>query len=102
MWAMNSAASEGLEPANAAPTTTVGSTNATSVATRSSDRPGNRNRASRYAAGSPATSVSAVETTACQVVNQITPRSRASPSAVPGDTSPITDPTIDTSGYRKN
>ena len=96
--AANRAANEGRGPANAAPTTTVGSTNATSVATRKADRPGNRKRASRYAAGRPAASVRAVDTTACQVVNQITPRSRASPSTVPGETSPITDPTIETSG----
>lgn len=45
--AANRAANEGRGPANAAPTTTVGSTNATSVATRKVDRPGNRKRASR-------------------------------------------------------
>ncbi len=78
--------------------TTVGSTNATSVATRNAERPGKRKRASRKAAGSPAASVSTVDTTACQVVNQMTPRRRSSLSTTPGETSPMTEPTIVTNG----
>src|SRR5918994_5828583 len=93
---------------NAEPTTTVGSTNGTRTAARTSRFPRNSYRANAYAPGSATSTVSAVDTVACQTVNHATPRSRASEttspiglrSRLPSGVSPR--PTIDTTGYTKN
>ena len=50
----------GSSAENAAPITTVGSTNAAVISPSSSRRPANRNRANTYAGARPTTSVSAV------------------------------------------
>ncbi len=55
------------------PTTTVGRTNGTVTTARSNCLPGKSNRAKTYAPGSAISRVSAVEATACQVVNHRTP-----------------------------
>ena len=60
----------GSSARNAVATTTVGSTNGTSTRASTSDRPRNENRARAQASGRPASRVSAVETAACQRVNQ--------------------------------
>ena len=57
---------------SAVATTTVGSTNGTSTSASASRLPGNEKRATAHANGRPATRVSAVDTTACQRVNQAT------------------------------
>ena len=54
------------------PTTTVGSTNGTVTTARSSCLPGKSKRAKTYAPGSAISRVSAVEASACQVVNHST------------------------------
>ena len=50
--------------AKAAPTTTLGSTNGTTTSVRSGRRPGNRNRDSAHATGTPTTTVITADTTA--------------------------------------
>ncbi len=64
----------GRTASSAVATTTVGSTNGTSTRASARRLPGNEKRAIAHANGSPATRVSAVETTACQRVNQATSR----------------------------
>ncbi|MGX1241506.1 hypothetical protein RKD46_002610 [Streptomyces pseudovenezuelae] len=58
----------------AVPTTTVGSTKGTVTTARRSCLPGKSKRAKTYAPGSAIRSVSAVEASACQVVNHSTCR----------------------------
>ena len=65
------------------PTTTVGSTNGTVTTARSSCLPGKSKRAKTYAPGSAISSVSAVEASACQVVNHSTCRMSGRPSTSP-------------------
>ena len=59
----------GSRATNAVATTIVGSTNGTSTSASTTDRPRKEKRASAQASGSPASSVRAVETVACQSVN---------------------------------
>ncbi|OSY51888.1 hypothetical protein BG846_02436 [Streptomyces fradiae ATCC 10745 = DSM 40063] len=56
------------------PTTTVGSTNGTVTTARSTRLPGKSKRARTYAPGSATSRVSAVDASACQVVNHSTSR----------------------------
>src|SRR5215207_4674065 len=92
----------------AEPTTTVGSTNGTSTAACTSRFPRNSYRANTYAPGSATSTVSAVDTVACQIVNHATSRSCESVttapiglrSSVPPGVSPR--PMIDATGYTKN
>ncbi|CAM5675818.1 hypothetical protein SCALM49S_06139 [Streptomyces californicus] len=65
------------------PTTTVGSTNGTVTTARSTCLPGKAKRAKTYAPGSAISRVSAVEASACQVVNQRTSRMSGRPSTSP-------------------
>lgn len=65
------------------PTTTVGSTNGTVTTARRMSLPLKSKRANTYAPGSAISSVSAVETKACQVVNHSTCRIPESPSTSP-------------------
>ena len=69
-------------------TTTVGSTNGTSTSARVSARPRNRNRPITQARGSPAASVSTVDTAACQVVNQSSPAVPSGSEIPPGESRP--------------
>src|SRR5262245_12998309 len=93
---------------NAEPTTTVGRTNGTSTAARTRRFPRNSYRANTYAPGSAMSTVSAVDSVACQTVNHATSRNRASVtrsasgprSSEPPGVSPR--PTIDATGYTKN
>ncbi|CAB4563102.1 unannotated protein [freshwater metagenome] len=94
-WASTTAVAEvssdaGSSDTNAAPTTTVGSRNGTVRSATSRRRPGKSQRATRYAGPMPATSVAAVLTAACHVVNQSTcarlRRPRVSPSTLPSTT----------------
>ena len=89
---------------NAAPTTTVGSTNGTVRIARNSRRPGKRYRPSTYAAGRPRTTVRTVETTACQSVNQATPRVAGLVTASRNELAPVPPSPVAstvTSGYTK-
>ena len=72
---------------NASATTIVGRTNGTVTSARTSPRPGNANRPSTYAAGNPTTRVSAVDASACQIVNHTTSRVSGSVSTSNGDAS---------------
>ncbi len=86
------------------PTTTVGSTNGTVTTARSSCLPGNSKRAKTYAPGSAIRSVSTVDASACQVVNQSTSAmsGRASTSPIRPNCQPssvlIPRPTIAATG----
>ena len=76
---------------NATPTTTVGSTNGTSSAARTTDRNGNASRCSAYAAGSPSSTDSAVATAEVHSVNHTTRPTRGRPSTsttAPGSKTP--------------
>ena len=90
---------------NAEATTIVGSTNGTVTMARNSVRPGNRTRATSHAPGSPTSSVSTVDATACQVVNHTSDQVRpsASTSAAVARLSSPTRPvaTMETTGQAK-
>ena len=73
----------GSSAENAAPITTVGSTNAAVRSPSNNRRPANRNRASTYAGAMPTMSVSAVLTVACHVVNHNTSHVRRRPNTSP-------------------
>ena len=68
---------------NAEPTTTVGSTNGTRTAARTSRFPRNSYRANTYAPGSATSTVSALDTVACQIVNHATSRRWGSVTTAP-------------------
>ena len=80
--------SSGSSSRKAVATTTVGSTNGTRTSARVSERPRNRNRPITQASGSPATSVSAVESAACQVVNQTSAGVPSGRDGPPSEVSP--------------
>jgi hypothetical protein len=88
---------------NAAPTTTVGSTNGTVAIARASVRPGKSNLASTQVAGIANSTVRTVEATACHKVNQTTPRRppsvRTRPTAPLSSVSPVA--MIDATGHTK-
>ena len=94
---------------SAAPITTVGMTNGTITSARTSARPRKSLRATAHAAGSPAASVSNVDTAACHVVNQTMRHVAESPRTEPGCTRPrpskpraMTEPTGDAKKTAKN
>ncbi|MGX1249891.1 hypothetical protein RKD48_002402 [Streptomyces ambofaciens] len=68
---------------NAVPTTTVGSTKGTVTAARRTCLPGKSKRAKTYAPGSAISRVSAVDASACQVVNHSTCRTSDCASTSP-------------------